>query len=181
MRKIKLYVAVSLDAKIARPDGDVNWLHDFPNPDKTDHGYGMFYDSIDITLMGHNTYKMIQSFDVDFPYKDKENYVFTRNSSLQDNDDVIYISSNIASFVKSLKKQPGKDIWVVGGGEINTLLLDNDLVDEMCIFIMPIILGDGLPLFAGNPHTNLLTLQSSTSYSTGAVELVYAVPDDATK
>ncbi|MEM9937024.1 MAG: dihydrofolate reductase, partial [Bacteroidota bacterium] len=68
------------------------------------------------TLMGNGTYRLVQSFDVPFPYPDKTNYVFTKDSSLTKDEHVHFVSGDIISFVKELKAQEGKHIWLVGGG-----------------------------------------------------------------
>ena len=164
---------MSLDSRIAKLDGDTNWLHEFPNPDNSDHGYKSFYDSIDTTIMGNNTYKVIQGFDVDFPYQDKQNYVFTRNVDRIDTDEVNYVSKDPVLFLKKLKRQKGKDIWLIGGGQINSMFLNTGLIDVLQIFIMPIVLGEGLPLFSSTTDLSKLKLISTKQYSTGAVELTY--------
>lgn len=173
MKKLKLYLAISLNGKIARPNGDVDWLEAIPNPDSSDYGYYAFYNSIDTTVQGNNTYKMVLSFGVDFPYSDKTNYVLTRDGSLTNDEHVTYISDDAVNFVRALKKQDGLDIWLVGGAQLNTLFLNAGLVDEVTIHVMPIIIADGIDLFAGQPIENQLTLIESKSYPSGVVELRY--------
>lgn len=175
MKKVKLYIASSLNGYIARPDGDVDWLDAIPNPDLNDYGYYDFYSSCDVTMQGNNTYKFILDGGHDFPYTTSKNYVFTRNKTLRDNNDVHFITEDIANFVRSLKLEKGKDIWLIGGGQINTLLLDYQLIDEIWIYIMPIILEDGIPLFAMLTKDANLELISSKAYDTGVVEAKYKV------
>lgn len=79
MRKVKLYIACSLNGKIAAKDGSVNWLETIPNPDKTDYGYLEFQKTIDTTIQGYSTYKQIIDWGIDFPYKETKNFVFTRS------------------------------------------------------------------------------------------------------
>ena len=129
MRKVILYIATSVDNYIARKDGSVDWLDTTPKPKNHDYGYHAFYESVDTTIMGNATYKEILTFDIPFPYPDKTNYVFSRTAQ-PDNSDVRYILSEIPSFISELKGQEGKDIWLIGGGEINTLLMDHELIDE---------------------------------------------------
>ena len=119
MRKIKLYIATSLNGKIAKPDGSVDWLEAIPKPDNSDYGYSEFYDTVDTTLQGHNTYKKIQSWGIQFPYKGKKNYVLTTDTTLKRNDDVEFISDDHVNFVKGLKEENGGDIWLIGGGKTN--------------------------------------------------------------
>lgn len=112
MRKIKLYIAVSLDGKIAKPDGDVSWLDELPNPDHLDYGYADFLSSIDTTLMGNSTYRQLLGFGIDFPYRGKTNYVFTRNTALKEDENVKFISHEPISIVKEIKSGKGRDIEI---------------------------------------------------------------------
>ena len=175
MKKIILYAAISLDGKIAKEDGDIEWLHEIPNPDQVDHGYTDFYESIDTTLMGNKTYQQVLGFDIPFPYVGKENFVFTQNKTLEDDENVKYISNDIIPFLQDLKRKEGKDIWLVGGAKINTLLLNNNLIDKMMVFVMPVILGSGIPLFSGTPNFSNLQLIKSKSYTTGTVGITYEI------
>jgi len=173
MRRIKLYIAISLNGKIAKPDGNVEWLEAIPKPDDSDYGYAEFYDSIDCTLQGHNTYKQIKSWGREFPYKDKKNYVLTTDTSLDEDQNVTYISENHLTFIRDLKEQPGKDIWLIGGGQTNAALLDAKLVDELHVFVMPVILDEGIGIFENLSRDKSLILSSSKSYTTGVMEMVY--------
>lgn len=175
MKKIKLYIAISLNGKIAKPDGSVDWLESVPNPEKTDYGYSEFYESVDTTIQGYNTYDQIIRWGIDFPYKNTKNYVLSRNQKLTDTKYVEFITENHIDFVKELKKQKAKDIWLIGGGKINTLLLNEGLIDEIQIFVMPIILRGGIELFELLPKETKLELITSKSYTSGAVEMKYKV------
>ncbi|MFT5168043.1 MAG: dihydrofolate reductase [Saprospiraceae bacterium] len=175
MKKIILYAAISLDGKIAKEDGAVEWLEDIPNPENLDYGYTDFYESIDTTLMGNKTYQQVLGFDVPFPYPGKENYVFTKNKNLKDDENVKFVSDGVVPFLRDLKQKEGKDIWLVGGAEINTLLLNNNLIDELMVFVMPVILGPGISLFSGRPDFSRLTLVESKNYATGIVSMTYAI------
>jgi dihydrofolate reductase len=173
-RKLILYIASSLNGKIADAEGRVDWLESMPNPDKLDYGYAEFYDSIDTTIQGNATYKQVMSWGIDFPYAGKTNYVFTRNVELQDTADVQFVAHDHVDFVQALKAEPGKAIWLIGGGQVVTLLLNAKLIDEIRIFTMPIILRDGIDLFGSLPDESHLTLLQSKAYSTGVVESRYA-------
>ena len=173
MRKVKLYIAISLNGKIARNDGSVNWLHEVPNPDRSDYGYQDFYDSIGITLQGYTTYKQILDWGIEFPYAGKKNYVFTRKQDLEDTEHVEFMCGDPASFVKGLKEQEGQDIWLIGGAQICTLLVREDLVDELIIFVMPLVLSSGMDLFDTLPADVPLKLQKTKPYPGGVIELHY--------
>jgi dihydrofolate reductase len=173
MKKIILYIAASLNGKIARADGSVDWLEKLPNPDKTDHGYAAFYDSIDTTIQGGKTYRQIKGWDIEFPYIGKTNYVVTRNRNLENNGHVEFVTEKTVEFFQNLKKQDGKDIWLIGGGQINTLFLNAGLIDEIRVFIMPVVLPDGIELFEMLPDEKLVKLQATKENTSGAVELIY--------
>jgi dihydrofolate reductase len=175
MRKIKLYIAASLNGKIAEKDGSVDWLYVKENDDEVDFGYEKFYESIDTTVQGSKTYKKVESWGIDFPYPDKKNYVITRDKNLRSNKNVEFISENHIDFIRSLKNKKGKSIWLIGGGQINTLLLNEGLIDELNLFCMPIILTDGIDLFEGLPKRTDLKLIESKTHDTGAIEMKYQI------
>jgi len=174
MRKLRLYIASSLNSKIAKPDGSVDWLESIPNPEKTDHGYSVFYESIDTSIMGYRTYQQIIDWGIPFPYPDKVNYVIT-HKRIKNTKQIKFIKENHLDFIQHLKKQSGKDIWLVGGGQINTLLLNAGLIDEIRLFMMPIVIEDGINLFELIPNQKYLELLETKEYSTGAVELKYKI------
>jgi dihydrofolate reductase len=173
MKKIKLYIAISLNGKIARANGSVDWLGQIPNPDKCDYGYQQFYDDVDTIIQGHNTYKQVLSFGIDYPYAGKQNYVLTRDQSLSSDEHVRFINKHHVPFIRELKEQPGSDIWLVGGAQLNTMFLNAGLIDEIILFVMPIIIPDGIDLFAGQPNQTLLAPIDIKHYPNGVVELRY--------
>ena len=112
---------------------------------------------------------------IDFPYADKKNYVFTRKTGLENTQDVDFISDDHIGFIKQLKSQPGSGIWLVGGGQLNTLFLNNKMLDEIILFVMPIVLSDGIDLFGAIPKETELELLESKTYNNGVVELRYSL------
>lgn len=173
MRKIKLYIASSIDGKIARENGDVSWLNEVPNPDKNDYGYNALMQSIDTTIMGYSTYEQVHGFDCEFPYKGLTNYVLTTKVGRAKDDFATFVSGDVISFIQNLKEGAGKDIWLIGGGKINALLLNNGLIDEMQIFIMPVVLGNGIAMFDSNANFQSMHLKDSITYKSGVVQLNY--------
>lgn len=175
LRKIKLYIAVSLNGKIASAEGSVDWLERIPKPDNSDYGYLEFYNSVDTTIQGYNTYKQVIDWGIEFPYKGKKNYVLTKKQDVKNTEYVEFISENPVDFIKGLKEKRGGDIWLIGGGQANTLILNAGLLDEIHIFVMPIILSGGIELFDAFPEETQLILIETISYSTGVVGLKYKI------
>lgn len=175
MRKIKLYIAVSLDGYIATPDGGVEWLDQFQISENEDYGYKELYQSIDAVLMGGRTYRDIIGFGCEWPYKGKASYVVSRNEvHLTPAAEVHFITENIIYYVERLKKQEGKDIWLVGGGELVSMLINAELIDEMQLCYLPIVLGQGFALFPNKPKESVWKLISSKSFDSGAILISYS-------
>ncbi|MEL7005334.1 MAG: dihydrofolate reductase family protein [Bacteroidota bacterium] len=173
MRKVILYIAASLDNFIAREDGAVDWLEDIPNPQKSDFGYGDFYSSINTTSMGNNTYKQVLEFGVPFPYIGKTNYVFTKSQIVQKHDFVTFINDDPVDFVDKLKEKEGKNIWLIGGGVINSLLLNAGLIDKMIITMFPTILGQGIPMFSNDVKEVQFNLSRCETLYNGLIQLTF--------
>ena len=174
MRKIKLYIASSLDSFIADENGSIDWLFS-----DADYGYTDFYNSIDTILVGRKTYEQSLTFE-EYPYKGKKVYVFTRNAKEQKEKtipDVEYVDKDIPEFVRSLIQQPfsNGDIWLLGGGEILSLFLNADLVDEIILSVHPIILGKGIPLFNNIKKSVKLRLLESIPFESGLVQIRYCI------
>lgn len=174
MRKIKLYIAVSLDGYIATPDGGVEWLNQFQISKNEDYGYKEIYQSIDTILMGGRTYRDIVGFGCEWPYKDKTTYIVSRNNiNLTPAEQVYFITDHVTGNVEKLKESTGKDIWLVGGGELVSMLLDANLIDEMHLCYLPIVLGQGISLFPNKPKETIWKLVGSKSFLSGAISITY--------
>ncbi len=178
-RKIIVYIATSADGFIARADGSVDWL-DRPSP-KGDYGMGVFYKSIDTILWGRKTCDMALDFQKkgvpgsEFDAKVK-NYVFTR-SPLPSvvPASVKFVNEPIKAFTKRLRREKGKDIWMMGGAGIIASFLDAEEIDEFMIHVIPTFIGEGIPLTAPGRRTVPLKLISCTKFPDGVVKLHYAV------
>ena len=175
MRKIILYIASSINGKIAKSDGSVDWLESIPNPDQLDYGFKVLNELVDTTIQGYSSYAQVMAWDIPFPYADKKNYVITRKQDLSNTEDVEFISKDHVQFIKNLKSQEGKDIWLIGGGQINSMLLEAGLIDEIQLFMMPIVLNGGIELFESLGVDKSIRLIESKSYPTGVVELRYKI------
>ena len=174
MRKLTLFIAMSLNGKIARADGSVDWLDAVPNPEKTDYGYKEFLETVDTTIMGHTTYKQLVGWGIAFPYKDKTNFVITSDTSLSRDENVVFVSKDQVTFIRDLKQTSGKGIWLIGGGKVNTLLLNEDLIDEIRLFIMPVVIPGGIDIFQDHPVETMFKLTEQRVHLSGVVELLLA-------
>jgi dihydrofolate reductase len=166
MRKLICYIACSVDGYIAGPSGEIDWLYT-----DQDYGYTEFVSSIDTVVMGRKTYDLCLSFE-EYPYQGLRGFVFSRIARDPD-DHVIFVSTDIADFMTELKDSPGRNIWLVGGGQLLAEAVTYDLLDELILSIHPIILGEGVPLFSrGLPTRRLRTIRAE-QFSSGLVQIWY--------
>ncbi len=171
IKNIILYIAASLDGFIARKDGSVDWLSPYEKVEE-DYGYNDFYEKIGTVIMGNNTYKQVLSFG-EFPYRGKDCYVFTRNKDKRKDENVTFVSKNAKDFISQLNLKDNKNIWLIGGASIVDEFLKSDLIDEFIITIIPILLGDGIPLFKGKSNEKKLKLIDVKTFDPGLVQLHY--------
>jgi dihydrofolate reductase len=180
MRKVKYFVANSLDNFIARRDGSVDWLF-------MDGDYGMkeFFASVDAVLIGRKTYEFALAQNPR-PKRKKatgkpsgraaiKSYIFSRTLDASLHEDVEIISDNAAEIVRQLKKAEGKDIWLMGGGELAASLFGENLVDEISLNIHPVLLGSGIALFPEIDRQLDLRLLDCKAHKNGCVQVSYAV------
>lgn len=142
-----IYIATSLDGFIAASDGSIDWLYEIPNPEQSDYGYAELMSGIDAVVMGRNTFDKVLTFG-EWVY-DKPVFVLS-NTLKQIPEEIIgkaeIINGNVKDLVKKLNRLGYKNLYVDGGGAIQSFLKE-DLIDEMIITRIPIILGSGFPLF----------------------------------
>lgn len=170
-RRIIYFVAASLDGFIARTDGNVDWLfHD------QDYGFTEFFRNVDTVVQGRKTYEQVLTFG-DYPYREKQNFVFSRTLSDCEHGEIV--NEPVANFAARLRRQSGKDIWLVGGGELVASFLSEGLVDDVIVFVHPVLLGDGLRLSPDLIHDVALKLVETESFNSGLVKLRYTVANQA--
>ena len=172
MRKVILYIAMSLDGYIADSNGGVSWLVGEDVDYQGDHGYSEFLKSIDTVIMGMKTYRQVVeelSPDV-WVYQGMKTYVLTHQKK-ENKEDIEFIEGDICGFVKSLKEETGKDIWICGGASIVNQLMKENLIDEYQISVMPMILGSGTRLFHDTPVIHLHL--SHTTSENGVITSIY--------
>ncbi|MDE8332708.1 dihydrofolate reductase family protein [Erysipelothrix rhusiopathiae] len=168
MRKIKLFIAMSLDGYIADEKGAIDWLEPYNSVD--DDTYDLFYKTVDTVVMGRKTYEQVTeelSPDV-YPYEDSYTYVVS-SQDLKPRDNMTVISEDVVAVLNSIKHQEGKDLWIVGGARLVSALVDASIIDEYWIAVAPVLLGKGIPLFDESINSHQLNLIES--YTKG--QLVY--------
>ena len=177
-RKIIVEIATSADGYIARADGDVKWL-DRPQP-KGNYGMGTFFKKIDTILWGRKTYaKAIEmGYGAAGFGRRIKHYVFSRQRKQSTEPGVEFVRGPIKTFAQRLRSQPGKDIWMMGGGGIIASFLDECEIDEFSIHVIPIVIGEGIPLIAPRPRSIPLKLLASRRFADGVVHLNYRVLRD---
>src|SRR3954463_2855042 len=178
-RKIIVYIATSADGYIARPDGDVEWLN--RRPDTVDHGMTDFYSSIDTILWGRKTYDWALAYHRKMRTKGAifdnkvANYVFSRKPPRRAAPGAEFVSEPVKAFAKRLRANPGKHIWMMGGGGLIASFLDAGQIDEVAIHVVPTFIGKGIPLVAPRHRDVPLRLRSARKYPDGVVGLRYEV------
>ena len=172
MKKIILYIAASIDGRIAEPDGGIEWLSEYPITEEMNYGYKDFFASIDTIVMGGRSWREMSNMDAMGAYADKTVYVVSHHD-WGEKGNIKFITENVIEHISALRNEPGKDIWLFGGGELISMLLAADLIDEMCISYIPVILGEGISLFPNNPKESKWTITETKVYNSGILKVDY--------
>jgi dihydrofolate reductase len=170
-RRIVVSMAVSADGFIARPDGAVDWL-DRPWP-KDHYGMDEFQARIDTVLLGARTYREAAARGGGFGRK-TTHYVFTHHPPADAPKGVTFVNEPIAAFASRLRAEPGKDIWIMGGGGIIASFVDANEVDEFIFHVIPTFIGEGVPMIAPARRLVPLTLKETKRWDDGVVRLHYS-------
>lgn len=171
--QVSVFLALSLDGFIAREDGGIDWLMKYEDPENEDYGFKAFFDSIDVLIMGRNTYDVARSFD-SWPYGDKRMVVLT-HQPLEPKHSERAHSGPLESLVASLRNQGVQRIYLDGGNTIRQGLAAG-LVDDMTLTLIPTLLGKGIPLFGADVPESDWKLVGQKSYSNGLVQVRYRKP-----
>jgi dihydrofolate reductase len=169
-REVILYITASLDGYIADVNGGVGWL---AGAEDGDYGYPALLRSVDTVLQGSRTYLDSLGLVDHDPYEGMRNYVFSSRHDLPDNPGVTVVRENPVEFVRALKEREGERIWLIGGGLLASALLDAGLVDEIDLFIQPVLLGDGIGLWHTLAGAKSLRLVGTRAWPAELVELNY--------
>jgi len=158
-----------LDGYIAGPKGEADWIIMNPEID-----FRAVFEQFDTFLVGRRTFEtMAQAGRAETP--GMKTFVFSRTLRQQDYPGVTVVAEKSKETVTTLRAEPGKDIWLFGGGSLFRSLLESGLVDTVEVAIVPVLLGGGIPLLAPPANLTKLNLTSHKVYTTGIVSLEYAI------
>jgi dihydrofolate reductase len=168
MRRIRYQVACSLDGYIAGPNGEADWIIADPEID-----FAAIFAQFDTLLMGRRTYEAMPEGGGGFG--NMKVFVFSRTLRQEDCPGATLVSEGAKDLLDELRAQPGKDIWLFGGGELFRSLLELDCVDTVEPAVIPVLLGGGLPLLPAPAVQRRLSLTGHRIYKSGIARLEYAV------
>lgn len=170
-RKLILYISSSMDGYIAKPNDDLSFL-EMVQKEGEDYGYHDFIKTVDTVILGRKTYDWVMKQVATFPHADKETYIITRTEKLKTGN-INFYNGNLKDLVLGLKKEQGKNIFCDGGAEVVNELLQDGLIDEFIISIIPVLVGNGTRLFQDGRPEQKLELISSKQFDTGLIQLHY--------
>lgn len=173
MRKVTLFIAMSLDGYIADRDGKVDWLVGQEAGKDDMISYQTFIREIDTVIMGWNTYHQIATelSPGNWYYKELMSYVFT-HKKMASTENIKFVNQDVCTVIKELQQTEGKGIWICGGATIVQQAIQANLIDRYHISIIPTILGDGIRLFGPSTHKESLRLIETYHYN-GITDLLY--------
>jgi dihydrofolate reductase len=169
MRRVRYQVACSLDGYIAGPNGEFDWIIVDPEID-----FEALFRQFDTLLMGRRTYELMQG-QGSGAWSGMRTVVFSRTLRPAEHQEVRVVAEDAAVVVNELKQEPGKDIWLFGGGELFRSLLDAGCVDTVEPAVIPVLLGGGIPLLPAPAVQRSLALKGHRIFKTGIVLLEYSV------
>ena len=173
MRKVTLFIAMSLDGYIADKDGGVDWLNGQEEDGENMDTYSEFIKTIDTIIMGWNTYHQVitELSPEEWVSPEQISYVITHRE-IPSTERIRFTSESPCDLVKRLREEEGNGIWICGGASIVRQLMETDLIDTLHISVIPTLLGDGVRLFGPLEKEQKLRLVKTQSYN-GITDLVY--------
>jgi dihydrofolate reductase len=169
MRKVVLGIGLSLDGYIARADGAVDFLF-MPK----DYSMAGFFKRIDVAVMGRKSYEAALALGGSMSSPGIQSYVFSKTLKTGMRPEMTVVQGSPKEFVATIRKKKGKDIWLMGGGELARAFLQEDQVDELYLGILPVLIGEGIRAFPEGFPDREFKLTENRTYSKGLVTLRYA-------
>jgi dihydrofolate reductase len=170
IRRVRYAVAMSLDGFIAGPNGEADWIIMDPEID-----FEAIYSQFDTMLMGRRTFEVVKAAGGGGSTPGMQVFVFSRTLRQEDHPGVTIVD-NPGELLAELRSKPGKDVWLFGGGSLFRSLAEVGLVDTVEVGVMPVLLGEGVPLLPAPAKRVTLKLTSHKLYAkTGIMGLEYAV------
>jgi len=167
------YVAVSLDGYIAAEGGSVDFLTEFGSDE---YGYDEFMDSVGAVVMGSTTYEQILVWG--WPYGSTPGLVLTtRTLEIPEGAEITFSSKATGEAIAACAKGVTSRLWVVGGGDVISAGLAEGAIDTLELYVMPVVLGSGVPLFT-EAYCGPLDLAENVAFSNGVVKLLYSTRSD---
>jgi dihydrofolate reductase len=169
MRRVRYAVAMSLDAYIAGPNGESDWIIMDPDID-----FREIFSKFDTVLLGRRTFQAM-SRGGRGAMPGMQTIVVSRTLRQQDFPDITVVAERPEDAIAGLRSKPGKDIWLFGGGSLFRSLLEVQLVDTVEVAVIPVLLGEGIPLLPPPARHVKLRLVGNTAFKTGIMSLKYAI------
>jgi dihydrofolate reductase len=168
--RVRVYIAMSLDGYIATPDGAVDWLEPFFD---ADYGYESFISEISCAVMGRITYEQVLDFG-EWPYPDHDVYVLSR-APIDGLPERAFAWGGTPGELSAhlAEREREGDCWLIGGGQTIREFERLGAIDEYEVFVMPVWLGAGVPLFPSPFPAGGLELRDVTAWENGVVRLLY--------
>jgi dihydrofolate reductase len=168
---VSLYVATSLDGKLAGPNDELDWL---PEPSaEEDYGYAEYLGTVRALVMGSRTYEVARRLGP-WPYT-KPAFVFSRREIQVSEPGVTVVHEDPVAFVRRLAGEVDGRVWVVGGGRLAAPLLSAGVIEEVVLTLIPVVLGPGIGLFDDVRRRLVFELEVTRSWPSGVVQATYRV------
>lgn len=167
----KVFIATSLDGYIADLNGGIGFLDIFPAPEGDDMGYNDFIDGVDAILMGRKSFETVLSFGIPWPYT-KHVFVWSNNMTEipeELNSKVTFVKGNINEVIDHVHQLSFYNLYIDGGKTIQSFIQEN-LIDEMTITTVPVLLGEGISLFANSNGLKKFKCVANKIYPNGMVQ-----------
>lgn len=170
MSRVRVFIAMSLDGFIAGPNDELDWL---PHDEGIEDTFTPFLKQVGALLMGRRTFDVASSFDVPWPYGDTPVLVATTRPLETKRSSISKASGSIDELIDQAKKTAAPRNVYLDGGKLIRAALDGGLIDELIVTVVPMVLGTGIPLFAGTSQRHALKLNDVKTIGGGLVQLTY--------